>query len=203
MGHDRFSYNQFYIEHGYKELHIPAGPNGEFLIEKNALHIWPRKSFMMIALPNIDGTFTCTLFMPFEGENSFASLKTREELKFAALDCWKVTAELLPETLTLESFGFSDGRKLAWRTLATSGSEGLLPFAEKIAYIVRRDSNGVPQEIPVELDRIMKREAPDQKLLAGDIFYVPDNKSRRTTMSIIDRITSFGANTASGILVWR
>jgi kynurenine 3-monooxygenase len=80
LGHDRFTYNQFYIEHGYKELHIPAGPNGEFLIEKNALHIWPRKSFMMIALPNIDGTFTCTLFMPFEGENSFAKLKTREEV---------------------------------------------------------------------------------------------------------------------------
>jgi polysaccharide export outer membrane protein len=82
-------------------------------------------------------------------------------------------------------------------------SEGLLPFAEKIAYIVRRDSNGVPQEIPVELDRIMKREAPDLKLLAGDIFYIPDNKSRRNTMSIIDRITSFGSNTASGVLVWR
>jgi len=82
-------------------------------------------------------------------------------------------------------------------------SEGLLPFAEKIAYIVRRDSNNVPQEIPVELDRIMKREAPDLKLQAGDIFYVPDNKSRRNTMSIIDRITSFGSNTASGVLVWR
>lgn len=80
-GHDRFDYNQFYLEHAYKELHIPAGPNGEFLIEKNALHIWPRKSFMMIALPNIDGTFTCTLFMPFEGENSFANLKTREDVK--------------------------------------------------------------------------------------------------------------------------
>jgi len=82
-------------------------------------------------------------------------------------------------------------------------SEGLLPFAEKVAYIVRRDSTGVQQEIPVELDRIMKREAPDLKLQAGDIFYVPDNKSRRTTMSIIDRITSFGTNTASGVLVWR
>jgi len=82
-------------------------------------------------------------------------------------------------------------------------SEGLLPFAEKVAYIVRRDANNVPQEIPVELDRIMKREAPDLKLQAGDIFYVPDNKSRRTTMSIIDRITSFGSNTASGVLVWR
>ena len=82
-------------------------------------------------------------------------------------------------------------------------SEGLLPFAEKIAYIVRRDSRGVPQEIPVELDRIMKRQSPDFKLQAGDIFYIPDNKSRRTTMSIIDRVTSFGASTASGILVWR
>lgn len=81
IGHDRFEYNQFYIEAGYKELVIPAGPNGEFLIEKNALHIWPRKSFMMIALPNIDGTFTCTLFMPFTGENSFGKLKTREEVK--------------------------------------------------------------------------------------------------------------------------
>ncbi len=81
LGHDRFEYKQFYIEAGYKELVIPAGPNGEFLIEKNALHIWPRKSFMMIALPNIDGTFTCTLFMPFVGENSFEQLKTREEVK--------------------------------------------------------------------------------------------------------------------------
>lgn len=80
LGHDRFTYNQFYIEHGYKELHIPAGPGGEFLMDKNALHIWPRKSFMMIALPNIDGTFTCTLFMPFEGENSFANLKTKEQV---------------------------------------------------------------------------------------------------------------------------
>ena len=82
-------------------------------------------------------------------------------------------------------------------------SEGLLPFAEKVAYIVRRDANGVPQEIPVELDQIMKRQSPDIKLQAGDIFYIPDNKSRRTTMSIIDRITSFGASTASGMLVWR
>lgn len=78
---DRFEYQQFYLEHGYKELVIPAGPNGEFQIEKNALHIWPRKSFMMIALPNIDGTFTCTLFLPFEGETSFAKLQTKEAVK--------------------------------------------------------------------------------------------------------------------------
>ncbi len=78
---DRFEYNQHYISAGYKELIIPSGPNGEFLLEKNALHIWPRGSFMMIALPNMDGNFTCTLFFPFEGEKSFASIKTREQVQ--------------------------------------------------------------------------------------------------------------------------
>jgi protein involved in polysaccharide export with SLBB domain len=82
-------------------------------------------------------------------------------------------------------------------------SEGLLPYAEKVAYVVRRDESGVAQEIPVELDRIMKRQAPDQKLEPGDILYIPDNKARRTTMSVIDRVTSFGASTASGVLIWR
>ncbi len=77
---DRFEYNQHYIESGYKELIIPPGKNGEFLMEKNALHIWPRGSFMMIALPNPDGNFTCTLFLPFEGEKSFANLKTNEQV---------------------------------------------------------------------------------------------------------------------------
>lgn len=71
---DRFDYSQHYLEHGYKELHIPAGAGRKFVIEKNALHIWPRESFMMIALPNPDGSFTCTLFFPFEGKNSFSSL---------------------------------------------------------------------------------------------------------------------------------
>lgn len=71
---DRFSYSQEYIEHGYKELEIPAGPNGEFLIEKNALHIWPRGNYMLIALPNPDASFTCTLFFPMDGDPSFESL---------------------------------------------------------------------------------------------------------------------------------
>ena len=78
---DRFEYNQHYIEAGYKELIIPPGKDGEFMMEKNALHIWPRGSFMMIALPNPDGNFTCTLFLPFEGEKSFANLKTKEQVK--------------------------------------------------------------------------------------------------------------------------
>ena len=77
---DRFDYQQFYIDAGYKELVIPAGPNGEHLIEKNCLHIWPRGSFMMIALPNMDGSFTCTLFFQMEGKVSFDAIKTKEEV---------------------------------------------------------------------------------------------------------------------------
>lgn len=76
LNSDRFDYQQFYIDCGYKELVIPAGPNGEHLIEKNALHIWPRGSFMMIALPNMDGSFTCTLFFQMVGPKSFETIKT-------------------------------------------------------------------------------------------------------------------------------
>ncbi len=75
---DRFNYRQDYLGHGYKELTIPPGPNGSFQMEKHALHIWPRRSFMMIALPNAEGSFTCTLFWPFEGPFGFDNLKTHE-----------------------------------------------------------------------------------------------------------------------------
>lgn len=80
LQHDKFQYQQYYIDFGYKELTIPAGSNGEFLMEKNALHIWPRGNYMLIALPNIDGSFTCTLFFPFDGEPSFQSLDTKEKV---------------------------------------------------------------------------------------------------------------------------
>jgi kynurenine 3-monooxygenase len=81
LQHDRFEYHQSYIDFGYKELTIPAGEDGSFRMEKNALHIWPRGNYMLIALPNIDGSFTCTLFFPFEGETSFASLHTTEKVR--------------------------------------------------------------------------------------------------------------------------
>ena len=67
-GIERFDFSQSWLEQGYKELHIPPGKDGEFLLEKNALHIWPRHKFMMIALPNFDGSFTCTLFLAHKAE---------------------------------------------------------------------------------------------------------------------------------------
>src|SRR3989454_4317360 len=78
---ERFDYQQAFLSHGYKELTIPAAPGGGFALEPNALHIWPRGGFMMIALPNRDGSFTCTLFLPFEGDNSFAALATEEKVR--------------------------------------------------------------------------------------------------------------------------
>jgi kynurenine 3-monooxygenase len=88
---DRFDYSQSYLKHGYKELSIPGRHRGTeahshkggtegvdpeaFAMEPFALHIWPRGGAMMIALPNRDGSFTCTLFWPFEGEHSFERLQ--------------------------------------------------------------------------------------------------------------------------------
>src|SRR5258708_7110822 len=77
---DNFEYDENYLAHGYKELTIPPGPNGSWQMEKFSLHIWPRKSFMMIALPNPDGSFTCTLFWQFEGPRSFATTQTDDDV---------------------------------------------------------------------------------------------------------------------------
>jgi polysaccharide export outer membrane protein len=76
-------------------------------------------------------------------------------------------------------------------------SEGLMPFAAKEAYIYRDK-----KEIPVDLDKIMQRKSPDVRLETDDVFYIPDNKTRRTTFTVIDRITAFGSATASGLLIW-
>src|SRR5213596_3036277 len=78
---NRFEYDESYLAHGYKELTIPPRPDGSWRMEKNALHIWPRKIFMMIALPNPDGFFTCTLFWEFEGRRSFATMKTDDDVR--------------------------------------------------------------------------------------------------------------------------
>jgi len=77
----RFNFSQSYLEHGYKELTIPPGPSSTFQIEKNALHIWPRHTYMLIALPNFDGSFGCIFFFPFEGKESFANVDTAAKVK--------------------------------------------------------------------------------------------------------------------------
>jgi len=91
---DRFEYSQHYLDYGYKELHIPPAKDGGFAMENHCLHIWARGTYMMIALPNIDGSFTCTLFFPFEGKLSFESLKNRDDVS-------KFFAEVFPDAVPI------------------------------------------------------------------------------------------------------
>jgi len=96
------------LEHGYKELTIPAGPDDQFLLEKNALHIWPRQSYMLIALPNLDGSFTCTLFFPMKGDPSFESLQTAKAVLAFFNEQFRDAAELMP-TLVEDYFSNPTG----------------------------------------------------------------------------------------------
>lgn len=101
MNAGRFDLSQQYLTHGYKELTIPAGPDGAYRMAPNALHIWPRGLYMLIALPNLDGSFTCTLFFPHEGEYSFSSLLEPEQvLGFFCRQFPDATA-LMPDLTTL------------------------------------------------------------------------------------------------------
>jgi kynurenine 3-monooxygenase len=95
----RFEYSQSYLAHGYKELTIPPGPNESWQMEKNALHIWPRHSFMMIALPNPDGSFTCTLFWEFDGPRSFATTQTNDEVERFFTEEFSDAVPLMPGLL--------------------------------------------------------------------------------------------------------
>lgn len=97
LRHDKFNYQQYYIDCGYKELTIPPTADGNFAMEVNALHIWPRKDYMLIALPNLDKTFTCTLFFPFEGEASFEKLTTKERVKEFFEKTFPDAVKLMPD----------------------------------------------------------------------------------------------------------
>ena len=96
----RFNYSQDFLNTGYKELNIPANADGSHKLDKNSLHIWPRGNYMLIALPNLDGSFTCTLFMPFEGQNSFESLTTRSEVEAFFIKNMPDTLEVIPDLAT-------------------------------------------------------------------------------------------------------
>ncbi|VXB44935.1 Kynurenine 3-monooxygenase [Flavobacterium sp. 9AF] len=91
-----FNYSQEFLQLGYKELHIPANPDGTHKLDKHSLHIWPRGQFMLMALANLDGTFTCTLFMPHDGDNSFASLKDEQDLVRFFAEHFPDTKEVIP-----------------------------------------------------------------------------------------------------------
>jgi len=95
-----FKVSQEFLTHGYKELEIPADKNGGHLISKEHLHIWPRGDYMLIALPNMDGSFTVTLFLSYsEGSYNFDNLITKEKIiEFFEKD-FPDTLALIPDVL--------------------------------------------------------------------------------------------------------
>jgi kynurenine 3-monooxygenase len=97
---DRFDYQQQYLKDGYRELLLPANADGSYKMDKNALHIWPRGRFMLIALANLDGSFTCTLFMPYEGEPSFGTLTTPKAVEDFFKEVFPDFYEMMPEVGT-------------------------------------------------------------------------------------------------------
>ena len=137
MFKDRFDYQQFYLSAGYKELNIPPNKDGEFAMEPNALHIWPRGQFMLIALPNLDKSFTCTLFFPFEGEHSFASLDSEEKMLAFFHKMFPDAVELMPtlkedyfsnptsSLMTVKCFPWTHNDKLA---LIGDAAHAIVPF---------------------------------------------------------------------------
>ncbi len=133
----RFNFSQDYIEHGYKELHLPPTATGEFTLEPNALHIWPRESFMLIALPNPDKSFTGTLFFPFEGTTSFQSLETDQDAEKFFQDNFPDALKLIPDfgqqwranpassLVTMKCWPWSHGKNIL---LIGDAAHAIVPF---------------------------------------------------------------------------
>ena len=134
---ERFEYSQSYLNYGYKELTIAPGPYGRWMLEKEALHIWPRGNYMMIALPNLNGSFTCTLFFPYEGEESFSKLKTEADVEAFFKKQFPDAVPLMPDLVeeyfrntvgalvTIKCFPWSHQDKIL---LLGDASHGIVPF---------------------------------------------------------------------------
>jgi len=132
---DRFNFSQHYIEHGYKELTIHS-KDGDFALEPNYLHIWPRGNFMLIALPNNDKTFTCTLFFPFDGDPSFEALETIGDIIPFFEKYFKDVLDLIPDLenqfeqnptsslVTIQSFPWHRNKTI----LLGDASHAIVPF---------------------------------------------------------------------------
>lgn len=132
-----FNYSQEFLKIGYKELNIPANPDGTHKLDKNSLHIWPRGEFMLMALANPDGSFTCTLFMPHEGANSFEDLKDKETLVAFFANHFPDTKEVIPNLVedffknptsylvTMKCFPWTFGDKVA---LIGDACHAIVPF---------------------------------------------------------------------------
>ncbi len=159
---DRFDFSQDYIDDGYRELLLPANPDGSYKLDKNALHIWPRGRFMLIALANEDGSFTCTLFMPFENnEYSFDQLKTKADVDHFFRQVFPDFHDMMPdvadqwETHPLSSLAIM--RCYPW----TSGKVALMGDAAHATVPFYGQGMNASLEDCYEMGRLMKKHNED------------------------------------------
>ncbi len=133
----RMDFSQEWLAHGYKELTIPPAADGGYRLEPNALHIWPRGGFMMIALPNLDRTFTCTLFLAHRGSPGFGELRAKSDVRafFAATfpDAVPLLANLEDEFFGNPTGGLVTVRCAPWHLggqalLIGDASHAIVPF---------------------------------------------------------------------------
>jgi kynurenine 3-monooxygenase len=181
MKTDRFDYSQTYLEHGYKELMIPSAKTlgmdeqrfGGFAIDPAALHIWPRGSAMMIALPNRDHTFTCTLFWPFEsagGTVGLHALRSADDIRGHFEKHYNDAAKIMPtlvedyqrnpssSLVTVRCYPWQHGGKVA---LLGDACHAVVPFYGQGMNCAFEDC--------VCLDRCL-REHPSDQMAALDAY---------------------------------
>jgi kynurenine 3-monooxygenase len=159
---DRFDYEQAYLAHGYKELGIPPREDGAFAMEPHALHIWPRGGYMMIALPNQDGSFTCTLFWPFEGPNSFAALHAPEDVERFFQRAFTDAVPLMP-TLTADYFANPTSSLVTIRCAPWHYRDRVVLLGDACHAVVPFYGQGANAafEDCVVLDQCLRTHAPD------------------------------------------
>ena len=217
---DRFEYAQSYLEHGYKELSIPAAAGGGFPMERNALHIWPRGGFMMIALPNVDGSFTGTCFWPFSGANSFSSLATPQDVRSFFETTFPDVVPLMP-SLTEDFLGNAVGslvtvRCAPWRyedrvALIGDAAHAIVPFYGQGANAAFEDCivldeclREFPRDTGAALasyERRRKRHADALADLAIGNFFEMRDKTASKSFLLAKRVEKLLAKTFPGRFV--
>ncbi len=177
----RFNYSQHYIEHGYKELHIPPVA-GDFAMEPHALHIWPRGGYMLIALPNADKSFTATLFLPYEGPNSFARLDRENRMRTFFQEQFPDALALMPsltedffhnptaDLVTIQCYPWSRyGRNLligdAAHAIVPFYGQGMNAAFEDCRLLAKRFADQ-PTDLATELMQFQQQRKPDADAIA-------------------------------------